>query len=123
MRKRLQTRISETFTADNREDAKAYLDWLNSAISDIAQNSRRVVMLMLFLVAIFEFLIQSPKFTFTLAGFVISKSSIVLKFIPALAAYLYLQMLVYSQRATDLRDAFQERSNMRGARWSGSSMN
>jgi hypothetical protein len=114
MAKKLKQRIIDSFPEGDREGAKQYLDWIRSALTDVSANLRRSVMLMILLMAVFEFIIQSRRSSFTLAGFSVAEGSIVLKFIPALVAYLYLQSFVYSHRAAVLRDAFADTL----ARWS-----
>jgi hypothetical protein len=106
VRKRLQDRITESFPKDGRENARQYLEWLRAALSDLSASLRRTAGFLLVLVAVFEFIIGSPKSTYVIAGFQISKGSVVLSFIPALVAYSYFQLIVDSAAIRQLHEAF-----------------
>lgn len=114
MTKKLKDRIFDSFEDNDRDSAKQYLEWLNSKISDVCAQGRRSATLLIFVIVAFEFLIGSPRSRFNLAGFSVTRDSVVLQFIPALAAYLILQVIVDTERLGNLRDAFVHTF----ARWS-----
>jgi len=84
MSKSITRRIDESFSHIDRDDTRVYLEWLNSSISDLLQNMRRTMALAALLVAVYILVEESPKTTFSLAGFQISKGSLVFEFIPVL---------------------------------------
>jgi hypothetical protein len=92
---------------DNKDDRKAYLDWLLDAINQYAGQIRRTTFLALFLIAVFVIVAQSGK-QINLKGIDISEGSVVDIFIPALVAYLFLQLVTDTNRLIALYKKFSE---------------
>jgi hypothetical protein len=108
MTRRIRERVQESFDREDQEKVVQYLDWLRAALSDLSGSLRRTVTFLILLMAIFEVVYESPHGTFTLAGFQIDRGSIVLPFIPALIAFLYLQSIVDSVRSAQIQEALRQ---------------
>jgi hypothetical protein len=108
MARGIQERVADSFGKDDQEKAAQYLDWLRAALSELSGSLRRNVALLILLMAVFEVVYESPRGSFTLAGFHIDRSSIVLQFIPALIAYLFLQSIVDSVRSGQMQEALRQ---------------
>lgn len=80
------------------EDVTKYCDWLLDSMKSSSQNLRRMVTLILLLVGVFEVIAQSPSVRVSLGAFQVNRNSIVFVFLPALIAYLYLQVILDSVR-------------------------
>jgi hypothetical protein len=94
MAKSYRQRVNDSFSDSDHEDLAKYFDWLLDSFKSASQNIRRTVTLALFLIAIFEIIAQSPKTQINLLqSFQLSRNSLVFTFLPALVAYLYLQMI------------------------------
>src|SRR5689334_15933131 len=104
--KTVKARVTDSFSADDRDRVQQYLDWLRSALTDQSASLRRTVTLLIVIMAAFEFIIQSPHSSFQLAGFRINRGSIVLQFLPAITAYLYLQIFIDAVSYFDMKNAF-----------------
>ena len=104
----LKARAEDAFSEKNEDQAVQYLDWLRSALFDLAGSVRRSAILALFLVAVFEFLEESHGAAFTLGGFRINEGSIVLPLIPALVAYLYIEIIISSAKVRVRQNLFTE---------------
>jgi hypothetical protein len=102
----IRDRVNASFPEGEEEKIKQYLDWLRSAIVDLSANMRRAVTLLVFLIAVFEVIFSSPNAGITAIGFHIDRGSIVLRFIPALVAYLGFQLLAYSENTVQLVELF-----------------
>jgi hypothetical protein len=106
MRKDIKTRVQSAFGDDDQDEAKQYLDWLRTSISEYSSTVRRNIALLITLIAIFELIVSTRKSSFALSGFHIDRSSVVFQALPALVAYLYMQVLTDSTESSDLRDVF-----------------
>lgn len=104
--KDIKDRIKDAFADDDREGVRQYVEWLRAALSDVSANLRRTVLLLLALIAVFEFVVESQNSAYVIAGFRVDRGSIVLQFIPALVAYLYLQAVVNTSVIRQLDAAF-----------------
>jgi hypothetical protein len=100
-------RITDSFVNKDEEQVTKYLDWLYSRITDYSQSMRRTSLLVLLLIAIFELVNGPGAVQVSLGSFRISKGSIILIFIPALVAYLYLQVWIDTMKGEDLEKVFQ----------------
>ena len=98
MVKTLKQRVNDSFLDSDHEDLTKYCDWLLDSMKSSSQNLRRIVTLILLLVAIFGIIAQSPKTQVSLEGFQVGRNSIVFAFLPALIAYLYFQTILDSVR-------------------------
>jgi hypothetical protein len=108
--------ITDSFTnTDNEEKVAKYLDQLYAAISDYTQKIRRDSLLVLLLVTAFELVNSSSDTKFSIGSFSFNKGSIVLQFVPAVVAYLFLQIVTDSIRLADMGTAFRRLF----ARWLG----
>lgn len=94
------------FDSKDHEDICKYLDWLRLQLSEYSQGVRRSIVVTLLLMAIFELIIESPKSQVSIASFRVTRSSIVLVFIPAIVSFMYFQVLVDSTRLIALQQAF-----------------
>ena len=99
--------IQGSFADADEEKVSKYLDRLYAAISDYTQNIRRDSLLVLLLVTAFELVNSSPGTQFSVASFSFHKGSVVLQFVPAVAAYLFLQIITDSIRLADMGIAFR----------------
>lgn len=106
MAKKLDERVKEAFTENDKEQAIKYLDWLRPTILDYAASIRRSSLVMILLVAIFELVISAKDIKITIGSFQVARGSIVLVFLPPLIAYLYMQAFWDTVRADYLREAF-----------------
>jgi hypothetical protein len=107
-------RIKDSFDSDAHDDIAQYIDWLRSAIDSCVADLRRMLLFILLLVAVFEVVLESPSARISLGSFEIVKGSVVLLFIPALVAYMYLEVMVGTARLHTLRRVFRAAF----ARWS-----
>jgi hypothetical protein len=99
--------IQGSFADADEEKVSKYLDRLYAAISDYTQNIRRDSLLVLLLVTAFELVNSSPGSQFSVASFSFHKGSVVLQFVPAVVAYLFLQIITDSIRLADMGFAFR----------------
>lgn len=99
--------IQDSFADADEEKVTKYLDRLYAAISDYTQNIRRDSLLVLLLVTAFELVNSSPGTQFSVASFSFHKGSVVLQFVPAVVAYLFLQIITDSIRLADMGIAFR----------------
>ena len=99
--------IQGSFADANEEKIPKYLDRLYAAISDYTQNIRRDSLLVLLLVTAFELVNSSPGAQFSVASFSFHKGSVVLQVVPAVVAYLFLQIITDSIRLADMGIAFR----------------
>jgi hypothetical protein len=104
--KNIKTRIQESFGEAKREDISKYLEWVSTKIITQAQGLRRMVALIVLLIAAFELINEYPKTQMTLGGFHLYKGSVVLQFLPAFIAFLYLQSLIETLRLNDAQRAY-----------------
>jgi hypothetical protein len=68
MVKNLRERIELSFSEDDHENVGQYIDWLRATLFDLSANVRRTGILLVFLMAIFEFVEFSGSATI-LGGF------------------------------------------------------
>ena len=87
--KTLKARVEDSFTENDKDQAKQYLDWLQTTLYDLIGIIRRNAILLLILIAAFEFVEESSRASFELGGFHIDKTSSALPIIPALVAYFF----------------------------------
>ena len=99
--------IQGSFADDDKEKISKYLDRLYAAISDYTQSIRRDSLLVLLLVTAFELVNSSPGTQFSVASFTFHKGSVVLQVVPAVVAYLFLQIITDSIRLADMGIAFR----------------
>ena len=104
--KKLINRINDSFDENDQERMLKYLDWLRSAMLDYIQSVRRNSAVLLLLVAIFELVADSRNATLTIGSFHVTKGSIVLVFLPAVVSFLYLQAVLDTVNAYQLRMVF-----------------
>lgn len=99
--------IQGSFADTDEEKLSKYLDRLYAAISDYTQSIRRDSLLVLLLATAFELVNSSPGEQFSVASFSFHKGSVVLQFVPAVVAYLFLQIVTDSIRLADMGIAFR----------------
>lgn len=99
--------IQDSLADTDEEKVSKYLDRLYAAISDYTQNIRRDSLLVLLLVTAFELVNSSPGAQFSVASFSFHKGSVVLQIVPAVVAYLFLQIIADSMRLADMGIAFR----------------
>jgi hypothetical protein len=105
-RRTMAVRASSSFSDNDKDQVAKYLDWLCVSISKNMETIRRAGLGMLLLVAIFELVIDSKSVQVSLGSFRIYRGSIILQFIPALVAYLFLQVFIDSIKTEDQYFAF-----------------
>jgi uncharacterized integral membrane protein len=105
MAKSIELRIRNSFGKDDSEKVFRYIEWLRMSISEYLQNVRRLAALLLLLVAAFELVANSENVQLTLGPFHISKGSIILVFVPAVVGYLYLQIMLDTQKISQVNKA------------------
>lgn len=96
---------SQSLDDNNKDDIKAYLDWLLDAINKYANQIRRTTLIALFLMAVFTIVSQSSA-DIDLKGLKVSEGSLVDTFIPALVAGLFLQLVTDTNRLIVLYGKF-----------------
>lgn len=108
MTKSIEDRVSDSFGNDDRENISKYLDWARSTLVDYSQNNRRAATLLLVIVAIFELVAYSRNSSISIGSFVVTSGSVVLEFLPALVAYIFLQMMADFNRTYQLLTVFTQ---------------
>ncbi len=108
MAKDIRERANDSFDENDKEGIRQYFDWLRATILDYLANIRRMTTILLLLVAVFELVIGSRKTEISIGSFTVSRTSIVLVFLPAVIAFLYVQTLWDSIRTTQLDNAAGE---------------
>jgi len=96
--KGLTQRVSESFNDDQHEDSSQYIDWVSAAIVSRSQSLRRMVTLIVLLIAAFEVVNESPRTQLTLGSFQLSKGSVVIQFVPVLVSFFYFQSIIDSAK-------------------------
>jgi hypothetical protein len=104
--RKINDRVKEAFQESDKEQAIKFLDWLRPTILDYAASIRRTSLAIILLVAVFELVISSKGAKVTIGSFEIARNSVVLVFLPALIAYLYMQTAWDSARSDYLTTAF-----------------
>ena len=100
-------RIQDSFADTDSEKISKYLDRLYAAISDYTQKIRRDSLLVLLLVAAFELVNSSPGTPLSVASFKFHRGSVVLQFVPAVVAYLFLQINTDGIKLADMGITFR----------------
>jgi hypothetical protein len=93
MAKSINDRVKDSFEKDDREDISKYLDWTRSTLLDYSQSNRRTATFLIIVVAIFELVAYSRNASISIGSFAISRGTVILDFMPALAAYFFLQVI------------------------------
>lgn len=106
MLKSINTRIQESFGEAEHGDVSQYLEWVSAKIEGQAQSLRRMVALIVLLIAVFELTDEYPKTQIALGSFRMYKGSVVLLFLPAFVAFLYLQSLIETLRLNDTQRVY-----------------
>ena len=104
----IKARARNSFVNDDRENISKYLDWARSTLVDYSQNNRRTATLMLIIVAIFELVAYSRNASISVGSFVVARGSVVLDFLPAIAAYMFFQIIVDLNKADQLQKLFTQ---------------
>jgi len=100
--------IKGSFADTDEDKLSKYLDRLYAAIFDYTQKIRRDSLLVLLLVTAFELVNSSPGTQISVGSFSIHQGSVVLRFVPAVVAYLFLQIITDSIRLADMDIAFRQ---------------
>jgi hypothetical protein len=106
MQRTIPERVEASFAKDE-EKLFRYLEWLRASMAELSQNVRRMALMLLLLVAAFEFLLNTPNVEITLGIVKITSSPVVLQLIPAVVSYVFLQMWLDSMRINLLSDVFR----------------
>lgn len=106
MPKDIERRIVESFGKDDREQLLKYMDWINSSIQEYVQTVRRNATFLLLLVAAFELVVGSRNAALSIGSFSISRDSIALVFVPAIAGFLLMQIILDTRKASQLYSVF-----------------
>jgi hypothetical protein len=104
--KSINTRVQESFGEAEHGDVSQYLEWVNAKITGQAQSVRRMVALIVLLIAIFELVYEYPQTQIVIGSFRLYKGSVVLLFIPAFVAFLYLQSLLETYSLNDAQRVY-----------------
>jgi hypothetical protein len=104
--------IRATFKGADRDTLTTYMEWLRSGIAEYQKNLRRIMAIAIFLILVFELVIESPTTALTIASLHVSRTSPVFTFLPAFIACLYLQAIVDTNRLTVSEQAFTSAFNM-----------
>lgn len=108
VRRTIKERVESSFSKDDKDKIYQYLEWLRIEMSDLTQDIRRMTLVLLLLIAAFEFLLGEHGTRITLGVFKIGRGSVAVVLIPALVAYLYLQIYFDSIRINRMRRVFRE---------------
>jgi hypothetical protein len=100
-------RVVEGLRNDDRDHIEKYLDWLYANISNSIQAIRRLATYIIALMTVFEIIISSgATATVTIFSFTLPKHSIVFQLLPAVVAYLDVQMTYESIELNRSQAAF-----------------
>jgi hypothetical protein len=106
MTKSVDRRIIGSFQQGDSESVRAYIEWLRATMDQYANQIRRSTLVILVLIAAFEVVVQSPNAKISVGSFQIQRGSIVIDFVPALVAYLFLQTISDSNHLVQLETVF-----------------
>jgi hypothetical protein len=106
MAKDVKQRINESLDGATREDMLKCMGWLRSGMRDRSKALQRNVAFALLLMAAFTLVSESPNTQISIGSFQISSGSLVIIFVPALVAYLYLQAISDSTQLDTQQIAF-----------------
>jgi hypothetical protein len=117
-RAKVSRNVTESFRNESQENISKYVDWLYGNISTSTRTIKQSAALITGLMAAFE-LIQDSTSTadITIFSFAIPKHSVAIQFIPAVVAFLYVQMVQDSIQINRSRVAFSKAFDL----WSKSS--
>ena len=101
-------RVRDSFTDAPREDISKYMEWLRSTAENLSQAVRKMILIMLLLIAAFELVGESPKTQLSIGAFKIASGSIVIIFIPALVSYMFFQVMRDSELLSELQKVFTD---------------
>jgi hypothetical protein len=106
--KKIENRIRDSFSIDDREDLVRYLGWARSTISEYTQNIRRSSTVLVLLIAVFELVVNSRNGLVSIGSFQITRNSLALVFLPMIVAFLLLQVVTDTEKAGRVGTAFCE---------------
>jgi hypothetical protein len=106
MAKDIKQRINESLDGASREDMLKFMGWFRSGMRDRSKALQRNVAYALLLMAAFTLVSESPNTKISIGSFQVSSGSLVIIFVPALVAYLYLQAISDSTQLDTLQLAF-----------------
>ena len=89
MAKSIKDRVRASFSSDDKDSLKYYLDSTIAASKSYADGMRRSATFMLILIAVFELLVEGVVKQVTIGPFVFSGITIILAFAPSAIAYFY----------------------------------
>jgi hypothetical protein len=91
--KSIEDRVKDSFSPDDKESAKYYLDVLTNTLKDYADGIRRSAALMLGFMAVFELVLKGIIKQTTIGPFVLSGSTFIAAFMPTAVAYFFYDAL------------------------------
>lgn len=104
--KSINSRIQESFREEEHENVSQYLEWVSAKIASQTQSLRRMVASIVLLIAIFELTNEYPKTQLAFGSFRLYKGSVVIQFLPAFTAFLYLQSMIETFRLNDAQRVY-----------------
>ena len=93
--KSIRDRINDSFSTDDKDSLKYYLDSVAGAWKDYADGIRRSATIMLILIAVFELLLSNSAQRVTFGPVVLTGVTTVITFIPTVVAYFYYESWTY----------------------------
>jgi hypothetical protein len=108
MSERIHDRINDSFDGKDKEQTFQFMDWMRATILDYGQSIRRNATIMILLVAVFELIVSSSNTAISIGSFKIARGSIALVFLPAITSFLFLQIILDTQKVGRLIDAFNK---------------
>ncbi|MFJ5991944.1 hypothetical protein [Lentzea sp. NPDC092896] len=97
--------VADGLTGATSEQVEKYIDWLQASLADFTKEKRRRSFLLITLAAVFELLAAGGQSEIVIGPLKISQPSVVLVFMPTLAAYVFTELMIVHNKTHDLLDA------------------
>jgi hypothetical protein len=110
MKRTIRESVADSFADNDKatpEKLGKYLEWLREAYVEAIHYVRRLILGTLALMAAFEILRSSNLVEISIGGLKITRSSLILAFIPSLVSYLLFQISLSTARVYYIRDYFE----------------
>jgi hypothetical protein len=107
-RKTVKERVADSFAEEGSEYIEKYIDMLREEWRSVTTSLSRTILLTLGLVVLFELLLRADTIELTLGPAKLTEPSPILRFIPALIAYLLYEELALMAKWSDISDIYEE---------------
>jgi hypothetical protein len=106
MIKSIEERVKDSFESSDSDQVFKYLELMRQTRDDYAGELRRLSTVLILLVAVFELVENGKNTIISVSSFQFSRHSVVMIFVPALAAYLFCQLSIDSTKSDRIGHAF-----------------